>query len=112
MSTSAASHTIDSLDALEALSGPIADLSLRKEVNYLHPVYQAMITAAPFVVLATIGPDGLDMSPRGEPARFVVVQDEHTLLLPERRGHHRKDSLRDIVAHPRVSLLVLIPSVA
>src|SRR5258706_16180486 len=112
MTTSAASHTIDSLEALEALSGPIADLSLRKEVNYLHPVYQAMIAAAPFVVLATIGPDGLDMSPRGDSAGFVVVQDEHPLLLPERRGNNRMDSLRNIVADPRVSLFFLIPGVA
>src|SRR4051794_9124879 len=101
MTTPAVSHYIDSLEALDALSGPILDLSLRKEVPYLHPVYQAMIAAAPFVVLATIGPDGLDMSPRGDPPGFVVVQDEHTLLLPERKGNNRMDSLRNIVTDPR-----------
>ena len=112
MTTPADSHTIDSLEALQALSGPIADLSLRKEVPYLHPVYQAMIAASPFVVLATIGPDGLDMSPRGDPPGFVVVPDEHTLLLPERRGTNRMDTLRHIVADPRVSVFFLIPGVA
>jgi len=112
MTAISSTHYIDSLEALQALSGPIADLSLRKEVNYLHPVYQALIAASPFVVLATIGPDGLDMSPRGDPAGFVVAPDEHTLLLPERRGNNRMDSLRNIVTDPRVSLFFLIPGVA
>ena len=111
MTTSPDSHYIDTLEALEALGGPVADLSRRKEVAYLHPVYQAMITASPFVVLATVGPDGLDMSPRGDPAGFVHIEDEHTLLLPERKGNNRMDTLRNIVGDPRVSAFFLIPGV-
>jgi uncharacterized protein len=62
-------------------------------------------------MLATAGPDGLDASPRGDPAGLVTVQDERTLLLPERRGNNRIDSLRNIVADPRVALLFLIHGV-
>ena len=104
-------HTIESIAELEALFGPVGEASIRKEVPYLHPHYQAVIRASPFVALATAGPDGLDVSPRGDPAGFVAVQDEHTLLLPERRGNNRVDSLRNIVSDPRVALLFLVPGV-
>jgi PPOX class probable FMN-dependent enzyme len=70
-----------------------------------------MIEASPFAVLATAGPGGLDASPRGDAPGFVQVQDEHTLLLPERRGNNRVDSLRNILQDPRVALLFLIPGV-
>ena len=104
-------HVIDTIAELEALFGPVGEASLRKEVPTLHPHYQALIKASPFAVLGTVGPGGLDVSPRGDPAGFVEVQDERTLLLPERRGNNRVDSLRNIVADPRVALLFLIPGV-
>ncbi len=104
-------HVIDSLPALEALFGPVAEASVRKEVPVLHPVYQAWIAAAPFAVLATAGPEGLDASPRGDAPGFVVVQDERTLLLPERRGNNRIDSLRNLLTDPHVALLFLIPGI-
>ncbi len=103
--------TIDTIAQLEALFGQPGDASLKKEVPYLHPSYQALIAASPFAVLATTGPGGLDASPRGDAPGFVAVQDEKTLLLPERRGNNRIDSLRNIVADPRVALLFLIPGV-
>ncbi len=109
--TAARPHVISTVAELEALFGPVGEASLRKEVPTLHPHYQAMIQASPFVALATAGPDGLDVSPRGDPAGFVHVQDERTLLLPERRGNNRVDSLRNILADPRVALLFLIPGV-
>lgn len=102
-------HTIHTLPELEALYGPVSEAARRKEISYLHPVYQAMIAASPFAVLATSGPDGLDASPRGDAPGFVTVQDERTLLLPERRGNNRIDSLRNILGDPRVGLLFLIP---
>jgi PPOX class probable FMN-dependent enzyme len=105
------SHLITTVADLEALFGPVAESSLRKEVPTLHPHYQAMVKASPFALLATAGPGGLDVSPRGDPAGFVQVQDERTLLLPERRGNNRVDSLRNILADPRVALLFLIPGV-
>ena len=104
-------HAIDTLQCLEALLGQPSDASLSKEVPYIHPAYRAMIAASPFAVLATTGPGGLDASPRGDPAGFVQLQDDKTLLLPERRGNNRADSLRNIVADPRVALLFLIPGV-
>lgn len=102
---------IDTIEQLEALFGQPGEASLKKEVPYLHPSYQALIAASPFAVLATCGPGGLDASPRGDAPGFVAVQDEKTLLLPERRGNNRIDSLRNIVGDPRVALLFLIPGV-
>jgi uncharacterized protein len=104
-------HTISSGAELAALFGEVGEASLRKEVDFVHPSYRAMIEASPFAVLATAGPDGLDASPRGDAPGFVQVQDERTLLLPERRGNNRVDSLRNILHDPRVALLFLIPGV-
>ena len=109
--TAADPHIITSLPALEALFGPMGEASSRKEVSSLHPAYQKWIVASPFAMLATAGPEGLDASPRGDPAGLVTIQDEHTLLLPERRGNNRIDSLRNIVRDPRVALLFLIPGI-
>jgi PPOX class probable FMN-dependent enzyme len=100
---------IQTLPELEALFDVVGEVSLKKEVSYLHPAYQAMISASPFAVLATVSPEGLDVSPRGDPPGFVHVQDEHTLLVPERRGNNRIDSLRNIIADPRVALFFMIP---
>ena len=104
-------HIIDSLSGLEALFGAVGEAARRKEVSYLHPVYQRWIAASPFAVLATSGANGLDASPRGDPAGWVAVENERTLLLPERRGNNRIDSLRNIVADPRVGLLFMIPGI-
>lgn len=109
MNAPADPHAITSLPQLEALFGAVAGPSLQKEVNYLHPAYQALIQASPFAVLATSGPGGLDASPRGDPPGFVAIQDDKTLLLPERRGNNRIDSLRNLLADPRVALLFLVP---
>ena len=98
-------------EQLDALFDPVPAPSLKKEVDYLHPLYRQMIAASPFFALATSGPDGLDVSPRGDPAGFVVVEDEKTLLLPERRGNNRIDSLRNMLTDPRVALLFMIPGI-
>jgi PPOX class probable FMN-dependent enzyme len=104
-------HAIETLAQLESLFGEAGEASLKKEVPYLTDSYRALIQASPFATLATVGPDGLDCSPRGDPPGFVEIQDEKTLLLPERRGNNRIDSLRNIVADGRVALLFLIPGV-
>ncbi|HKX42742.1 MAG TPA: pyridoxamine 5'-phosphate oxidase family protein [Burkholderiaceae bacterium] len=109
--TPADPHTIADLAQLEALFERPGETSTRKEVPYVHPLYRRMIEASPFAILATTGPGGLDASPRGDPPGFVAVEDEHTLLLPERRGNNRIDSLRNIVADPRVGLLFLVPGI-
>ena len=104
-------HIITKPEQLEALFGEVGSAALKKELPFIHPHYQALIEASPFAVLATCGPDGLDASPRGDQPGFIVVQDQNTLLLPERRGNNRVDSLRNIIADPRVALIFLIPGV-
>ena len=104
-------HLVTDPAALQALYGEPGEASLKKEVDHVHPHYRAFIEAAPFAMLATCGPDGLDASPRGDPAGFVVVEDEKTLLLPDRRGNNRMDSLQNVLADPRVALLFLVPGV-
>ena len=105
-------HTITTTEELERLySDAPYGPALIKEANYVTPQYRKLIEAAPFVVLATSGPEGLDCSPRGDPPGFVRVLDEHTLVIPDRRGNNRIDSLRNLVRDPRISLLFLIPGV-
>jgi PPOX class probable FMN-dependent enzyme len=102
-------HQITDAGQLAALYGQPGEASMRKEVAYLHPAYRPLVEAAPFAALATAGPEGLDVSPRGDPAGFVHIEDEHTLLLPDRRGNNRVDSLRNLIADPRCALLFLVP---
>jgi PPOX class probable FMN-dependent enzyme len=100
---------IQSIEQLEALYGQPMENSLVKEVERLTPEYRRLIEASPFVALASAGPEGLDCSPRGDLPGFVRVADERTLLLPDRQGNNRIDTLRNIVRDPRVALLFLIP---
>ncbi|WP_439683185.1 putative flavin-nucleotide-binding protein, pyridoxine 5'-phosphate oxidase superfamily [Cupriavidus oxalaticus] len=105
------SHAITSLAELDALYAQPGPPSLSKEVDHLHPHYRAFIEAAPFCLLSTVADDWAECSPRGDAPGFVQVLDERTLLLPDRRGNNRIDSLRNIVADPRVGLLFVIPGV-
>jgi uncharacterized protein len=102
---------ITGLEQLRALYGEPTDVSLAKEIDHVSDHYRAFIEAAPFFALATVGPEGLDCSPRGDAPGFVRVVDRKTLLVPDRRGNNRIDSLRNIVRDPRVALLFLIPGV-
>lgn len=102
-------HIIRDLVELEALYGEVSLGASLKETTYLHPHYAAIIEASPFAVLATSGPGGLDASPRGDPAGFIEIRDDKTLLLADRRGNNRIDSLRNVIADPRVALLFLVP---
>ena len=102
---------IESLEQLEAIYGPPLERSLWKEVDHLAEIYRPLIAASPFMVVASVGPEGTDCSPRGDPAGFVRVLDEKRLAFPDRRGNNRLDTLRNIIRDPRVSLLFLIPGV-
>jgi uncharacterized protein len=102
-------HHITTLVELDNIYAAPNEASTAKEVSHLTPHYRRMIEASPFVTLATCGPEGLDCSPRGDKHGVVRIQDERTLLLPDRRGNNRADSLRNIVRDPRVALLFLIP---
>lgn len=112
MDTATEAHRITDIAALEKLYGLHAGASVDKEIDHLHPHYQRLITASPFFVLATGGPGGMDASPRGDAPGFVVVEDAKTLLIPDRRGNNRVDSLRNIIVNPQVALLFLIPGVS
>lgn len=102
--------TITTIAALEAIyEAPTAPATLRKVADHVTADYAAWIRASPFAVLGTVGPEGLDCSPRGDQPGFVRIADDRTLLLPDRRGNNRVDSLRNIVRDPRVALLFLLP---
>ena len=104
-------HRITTLEQLEALYGEPVQAAVAKEIDYISDHYKAFIDKAPFVVVATVGPEGLDCSPRGDPPGFVRVRDAKTVLIPDRRGNDRIDSLRNLVRDPRISLLFMIPGI-
>ncbi len=102
---------VTSIEGLEEIYGAPVERSLTKEIDYISDHYRQFIEAAPFVVVGTVGPEGLDCSPRGDPAGFMRVTDKKTVMMPDRRGNNRLDSLRNLVRDPRISLLFLIPGV-
>jgi uncharacterized protein len=103
--------TMTTIAELEALYAPVNPVAILKELDHINTEYAKFIEAAPFVILSTAGPEGLDCSPRGDPAGFVRVADPKTLLIPDRRGNNRVDSLRNIVRDPRIALLFMIPGI-
>jgi uncharacterized protein len=106
-------HTISTMAELEALypDGVYPPAKI-KETDRVTKAYQALVEASPFCAMATSGPNGLDCSPRGDPKGFVRVLDEKTVVVPDRRGNNRIDSLRNLIQDPRVALLFLIPGVS
>lgn len=103
------SNRISTMADLEALYGEASSIAAAKEVATINPLYRRLIEAAPFCGIASVGPDGLDCSPRGDGPGFVQIIDERTVALPDRRGNRRLDTLGNIVRDPRVSMLFLIP---
>jgi PPOX class probable FMN-dependent enzyme len=100
---------IATIDQLEAIYGRPNDASTVKVADRVTADYRVLIDKSPFAALATCGPEGLDCSPRGDLPGFVRIHDEKTLMMPDRRGNNRVDSLRNIVRDPRIALLFLIP---
>jgi uncharacterized protein len=100
---------VTTIDQLEAIYGETGPSSTVKVADRVTPHYRVMIEKSPFVALATSGPEGLDCSPRGDLPGFVRIHDDKTLIMPDRRGNNRIDSLRNIVRDPRIGLLFLIP---
>ena len=100
---------VTTLAELDDLYGAAVPASITKEIDYISAEYARYIEASPFVTLATVGPEGLDCSPRGDTNGFVRIHDEKTVMMPDRPGNNRIDSLRNIVRDPRVALLFLIP---
>jgi PPOX class probable FMN-dependent enzyme len=104
-------HRITTQKQLDALYGKPVEAAVTKEIDYISDHYKAFIDKAPFVVVATVGPEGLDCSPRGDPPGFARVRDAKTVLIPDRRGNNRVDTLRNLVRDDRISLLFLIPGI-
>jgi PPOX class probable FMN-dependent enzyme len=103
---------ITSLEALLALYGAANPTSLAKETRQLTPEYRRWIEAAPFFAIASCGAAGLDCSPRGDArGQLFRVLDERTFAIPDRRGNNRLDTLRNIIADPRIALLFLMPGI-
>jgi PPOX class probable FMN-dependent enzyme len=100
---------IATIEQLEAIYGFPGESSTVKVADRVTPSYRVLIEKSPFAALATSGPEGLDCSPRGDLPGFIRIHDEKTLMMPDRRGNNRVDSLRNIVRDPRVALLFLIP---
>ena len=113
MSTNGKQHVISTMAELEALyTEGVYPPAKVKETDRITNAYRELVEASPFFALATNGPDGLDCSPRGDPKGFVRVLDDKTVVVPDRRGNNRIDSLRNLIHDPRVALLFLIPGVS
>jgi len=102
---------IKTIEELESIYGTPVPASLTKELDYISDHYRQMIEKSPFAIIATVGEGGLDCSPRGDPPGFVRVADSRTLLIPDRRGNNRLDTLRNLVEDSRASLIFLIPGI-
>ena len=97
--------------ARSALRREDCRLAMVKEIDHISGGYRKLIEAAPFVAVATSGPEGLDCSPKGDAPGFVRILDDKTLAIPDRPGNNRIDGFRNIVRDPRIALLFLIPGV-
>lgn len=100
---------ITTIEALEALYGTPGEASLVKVADHVTAQYKAWIEAAPFCALATIGPEGMDCTPRGDLGQVANVETPSCLAIPDRRGNNRIDTLRNIVRDPRCAVMFLIP---
>ncbi len=98
---------ITDLVELEAIYGKPGKAATVKVADHIAPEYRAWIASSSFCALATVGPEGVDASPRGDIGEVVFELDEKTLAMPDRRGNNRMDSLRNIVRDGRVALMLL-----
>jgi PPOX class probable FMN-dependent enzyme len=106
------SSTVTSLEDLSAHYAAPAELVVKKQIDRLDEFCRRFIALSPFVCLSTADREGrVDCSPRGGAPGFVEVVDERTLLLPDRRGNNRVDSLKNVIANGHVGLLFLVPGI-
>lgn len=103
-------ETITTRDRLREIIGTPSHRTLGKTIDHIDDICAKYIDASPYVVVATRGADGLlDISPKGDPAGFVHVLDEKTLMIPDRPGNKRIDSFENLLANPEVALFFIIP---
>ncbi len=104
--------SIQDAEALRSLLGDPVPVVRSKVSDRLNDVTRQFVERSPFLCLATAARDGTcDVSPRGDPAGFVRIIDERTLLLPDRPGNRLADSLTNVLENPHVALLFIIPGV-
>lgn len=97
-------------ERLRELSKQPSDRANNKIINHIDDICGRFIAACPFVIVASRGSDGrMDLSPKGDPAGFVAVLDEKTLAIPDRPGNHRLDTFDNLLSHPEIGLLFMIP---
>ena len=101
--------TVTSREQLDALYGETLDAAVRKQTDYVTPPGRAFIAASPFLVMATANGDGIDCSPKGDPAGFVQILDDRTVLIPDRRGNNRIDGMKNLIANPQIGLIFMVP---
>jgi len=107
-----AAHAVTSVEALHAINGVPSQSVVDSISPHLTPLVTRFIAMSPYYLLATANADGAcDVSPRGDPAGAVRILDERTIVLPDRLGNRKMDSLRNIIGNPHVGLLFLIPGV-
>lgn len=108
--TTDAINAIEDAGTLHELYGQPLERAVKKQLSYLDRHCRAFIALSPFLVIASSAPDGAcDASPRGDAPGFVAVIDEHTLLIPDRKGNNRVDTLENVVRNGHVGLLFLVP---
>jgi PPOX class probable FMN-dependent enzyme len=101
---------VTSESELRAMLGEPMERSIKKEHRSLHAQHRNWIAESPFCLIATSGADGTcDLSPKGDPAGFVHILDDTTLVIPDRPGNRRADGFRNILANPHIGLLFMIP---
>src|SRR5262249_57877085 len=101
---------IETVSELTNLYGVPTALAVKKNLDHIDAHARAFIARSPFLILSTADEDGWpDASPRGDAPGFVVVEDPHTLLIPDRPGNNRVDSFHNLIANPKAGLLFLVP---
>lgn len=98
-------------ERLREIYGEVSPRAAVKVIDHLDHHCREFIAASPFLVLATSDGERLDASPKGDPAGFVIVEDEHHLILPDRPGNNRIDGLLNLIRNPAVALIFMIPTV-
>jgi PPOX class probable FMN-dependent enzyme len=112
MSLARFDQVVRSAEELEAIIGLPSELVIRKQLDAIDDHMKSFIARSPFLLLGTVGGDGrCDVSPRGDLPAVAAVLDDRTLILPERPGNRRADSLRNVIETGRVGLLFLVPGV-
>ena len=101
---------ITNKDDLGIYYGDPSERAVLKQLNHIDKHCRAFIELSPFLVIGTMGGDGLgDVSPRGDAPGFVIVKDKNTIFIPDRLGNNRTDTLSNIIDNKGLGILFLVP---